>query len=159
MAPGPERSGCTYANFGESQGRFVLSCRAERPPPLVMSSEARRSRDIWPRTLRSLIWEPASRPEGFPARPMGPGANARHGSFAARSLHSGLRPPVEMTRRGMEGILRPAAIDLACPTRHHAGGVNTVQTSLALAAYIFRNPLSGWGETDLSSSSILVKYG
>jgi hypothetical protein len=28
-------------------------------------------------------------------------ANAGHGSFAARSLHCGLRPPVEMTRRGI----------------------------------------------------------
>jgi hypothetical protein len=71
-----------------------LSCRAQR----------QRSRDIWPRRLRSLMWEPVFRPGGFLARPMDLGANARYDSFAARSLHCGLRPPVEMTTRAHELI-------------------------------------------------------
>jgi hypothetical protein len=53
-----------------------------------------------PGTRRTAICEAGSRPEEFSVRPVGLGASAGHGSFAARSLHSGLRPPVEMTREG-----------------------------------------------------------
>jgi hypothetical protein len=99
-----------------SEVALSLVMSSEAPLPLVMSSEAQRSRDIWPRILRSLICEAGSRPERFFVRPVDLGASAGHGSFAARSLHSGpLRgPPVEMTRGGLRppvemtrGGLRP----------------------------------------------------
>jgi hypothetical protein len=70
-----------------------------------MSSGAQRSRDIWPRILRSSIWEPDSRPKRFSVRPADLGASAGHGSFAARSLHSSLRPPVEMTPGGAHELI------------------------------------------------------
>jgi hypothetical protein len=102
-----------------------LSCRTERPPPLVMSSEAQRSRDIWPRMFRSLIWEPASRREdSWPGRwTLAQTADtarsqpdlstaARSTSLRAGSSASGRddkkgawRPPVEMTMRAHELIL------------------------------------------------------
>jgi hypothetical protein len=37
-------------------------------------------------------------------RSRGVGCAWRHGWFAARSLHCGLRPPVEMTREDMVGL-------------------------------------------------------
>jgi hypothetical protein len=87
------KNSCAVGHVARSNP-LLLSCRAQR----------QRSRDIWPRMLRSLMGEPVSRPGGFLARPMDLGANARHGLFAARSLHYGLRPPVEMTRRAHELI-------------------------------------------------------
>jgi hypothetical protein len=95
----PEYGGSVCARQ-EGRGEPLLVMSSEGPFPFVMSSEAQRSRDIWPRTLRSSIGEAGSRPEAFSVRPMELGANAGHGSFAARSLHCGLRPPVEMTRMG-----------------------------------------------------------
>jgi hypothetical protein len=91
MAPG------ALYGLGKFLVRFVMSSG--------LGPEGRcaagRSRDIWLRMLRSSICAANPRPERFFVRPANFGASAGHGSFAARSLHSGLRPPVEMTGEGL----------------------------------------------------------
>jgi hypothetical protein len=97
--PPSTNSRATYTD----SGKFLrgLSCRAKRPLPLSCRAKpsgvetSGRESDVAPSQDGPLgrkdSWE----------RPMGLGANARHGSFAARSLHCGLRPPVEMTREAV----------------------------------------------------------
>jgi hypothetical protein len=72
--------------------------------PAVTSSETKWSREVWLRVLRSPRLQTGPSAGTPEARSGVPPVNDGHGRFGARSLRSGLRPPVEMTKR------RPAAL-------------------------------------------------
>jgi hypothetical protein len=93
VEPGSVGASHAKACHVEPECSHPSSCRAERSGVETSGRES----DVAPFRDR-----PFGRKDSW-VRPMALGVNARHGLFAARSLHCGpLRgPPVEMTRRGM----------------------------------------------------------
>jgi hypothetical protein len=84
-----------------TSGVAFLACRVERGASCSCHVErsAAESRHL-AAILTWLYSGSGPSPGRILVRPTDLGARAGHGSFAARSLHSGLRPSVEMTRRG-----------------------------------------------------------